>query len=90
MSRGKPVGTHARYVASKTGVRDSALLLKAEVQETALKLVDYGVAFSVKTDVTYVGNGAFGVNIEITGRSGDDSRISMTVSRSENSWAWGT
>lgn len=82
------VGTHVRYVTSAASVRDGVLQIKAEVQTSLAKLVDYGVATEVIVAAEYVGSGRVSVDIEILGTASDPSRIALTALRNENSWAW--
>lgn len=88
MQQGKPVGTYVRYVTASTSVRDAVLLVKAEVQATLQKLVDYKIAVEVVVNAEYQGSGAIAVSIEIFGTAVDPTRIALTAQRNENSWAW--
>lgn len=88
ISNGKAIGSHVRYVKAGTSVRDAVMLIKAEVQDTLGKLVDYDIAVSVQVDATYQGNGLVYLDIQIFGTAADPTRLGLTAQRTENSWAW--
>lgn len=87
-AQGQPIGSHVRYVNVSTSVRDAVLLIKAEVRATLQKLVDYGIAIDVEVDTRYNGNGQIGMAITIYGTAVDPTRIGVTATRNDNSWAW--
>jgi phage gp46-like protein len=85
---GGEVGSHVRYVNPQMSMRDAVLQIKAEVQLTLKKLIDYGIAVEIKVEATYAGSGNIAMDIEIIGSAVDPTRIALTAKRSENSWAW--
>lgn len=85
---GKEIGSHVRYVDPKLSMRDAVLQIKAEVQLTLHKLIDYNIAVEIKVEAKYAGDGKIIMSIEIIGSAIDPTRIAITAKRSDNSWAW--
>jgi phage gp46-like protein len=88
-ANGIAVGSHVREVTTQKTINDSVNLLKAEVQATLQKLVDYGIAVEVQVDAKYQGSGIVGMEITIYGTAVDPTRIGMTAKRDANQWVWG-
>lgn len=83
-----PVGTHLRYIATGTSVKELVQLVKAYVVETMQKLIKYGVAVSIDVEASYKGRGVIAVAIIVYGRSGVTARVAVQGRALNNSWVW--
>jgi phage gp46-like protein len=90
MQNGQGVGSHVRYIGTSNSVRDAMALIKAEVEFTLQKLIDYGIAIEISVNAVYRGTGMIHFDIEILGTAVDPTRLGVTAQRNENSWAWMT
>lgn len=88
MSNGKPVGTSLRYLATVSSILDAVAIIKVYAAETLNKLVDYGVASRVDVTASYKGRNQITLDVLITGTDGLTSRVGLSGTRLENSWAW--
>lgn len=87
---GQGVGSHVRYIGASISVRDAMALIKAEVEYTLQKLIDYGIAIEISVTAEYRGISMIHLDIEILGTAVDPTRLGVTAQRNENSWAWMT
>lgn len=83
-------GSLIRQIPVGIPVRQATLLVKNYAQEALQKLIINGVATAVTVDAQYQGNGLIGIDIKVTGSSGENARVGVNASRLANGWVWRT
>ena len=75
-------------VPAQASIRDSLLLIRGYAEATLNRLVNYGVATSVKVEVDYLGGASALVRATIYGQGDEITNVGATVARLQNGWAW--
>lgn len=81
-------GSMLRTLGSFARVGDAKRLIQTYAEMDLQKLVQYGIATSVKVTVEYVGGNVFKLDCQIFGKNGEATNVSLTGSRPANSWVW--